>query len=197
MPERYIFTVRNLTRYLRGLIERDHSLQDLWVGGEISNVRRYSSGHLYFTLKDDSSQLSCVLWREQARSLAFDPGDGMRVLAHGALTVYEKAGQYQLAVAELELDGVGALWLAFDRLKKKLEAEGLFDPQRKRPLPSSPRKVALVTSLDGAAVHDFLTVLKRRSPATSVLLVPATVTGASSAGSIAHGLALAARQPGV
>lgn len=197
MPERYIFTIRSLTRYLRGLIERDPSLQDLWVRGEISNLRRHSSGHLYFTLKDDSTQLSCVLWREQARSLAFEPADGMRVLAHGALTIYEKGGQYQLTAAELELDGVGALWLAFDRLKKKLEAEGLFETARKRPLPPSPRKVALVTSLDGAAVHDLLTVLRRRSPTTSILLVPAAVTGASSAGSIAHGVALAARQPGV
>jgi len=195
MAEPFVFTVRQLTRYLRGLIERDRTLGDLWVRGEISNFVHHSSGHLYFTLKDEGAQVRCVFFRDQARSLTFDPADGMRVVAHGGMSVYEARGTCELIVSDLQADGTGALFLAFEELKRHLEAEGLFDPARKRPLPSYPRRVALLTSLDGAVVHDFVTLLDRRWPVAQVVLIAMPVSGAQSAPGIVRALEMLKHVP--
>jgi exodeoxyribonuclease VII large subunit len=193
----HIFSVRQFTQYLRGLIERDDALRDVRVRGEISNCRRFDSGHTYFTLKDEFSQLECALFREEAAAQEFSPQDGLRVIARGRITVYERRGQYQLVVAELRADGVGALWLAFEQLKKKLEAEGLFRPDRKRPLPRFPGRVALVTSTDGAVLHDFVRITRERWPALSILVVPAQVTGQAAAPLIVKAMTAAQVQPEV
>jgi exodeoxyribonuclease VII large subunit len=193
----YIFSVRQLTQYLRGLIERDAALRDVRVRGEISNCRCFDSGHIYFTLKDEASQLDCVLFREEAALQDFVPQQGLKVIARGRLTIYERRGQYQLVVSELRADGIGALWLAFEALKKKLDAEGLFRPDRKRPLPRFLEQVALVTSTDGAVLHDFVTISQARWPALSILIVPAPVTGEAAAPGIVRAIALAQARPGV
>jgi len=195
--ERFIFSVRQLTRYIRTLLERDQGLQDVWVRGEISNCVRHSSGHVYFTLKDEASQIRCVAFREHAERLSCTPEDGVRILIHGAITVYERAGQYQLYVTETVADGIGSLHLLFEQLKEKLRAEGLFDPARKRPIPSFPRRIAVVTSADGAVFHDFTVIACRRWPAVSITLVSAAVSGAAAAPSIVRGLEQAALAPGV
>jgi len=197
LTERYVFTVKDLSRYLKGLLERDATLRDLWVRGEISNFVAHSSGHLYFTLKDEWSQVRCVCFREQACRLPFAAADGMRVLCHGSVTVYERAGQHQLYVSEMRADGVGALFAAFEKLKARLQAEGLFETSRKRPLPRYPRRIGVLTSPHGAALHDFITILRRRWPPADILLVPVQVAGAGAAASIQRGLARAAAQPGL
>jgi len=193
--DRFVFTVKDLSRYLKDLLERDRALQDLWVRGEISNFTAHSSGHVYFTLKDATSQLRCVCFREQACRLGFKPEEGMGVLCHGSIGVYERAGQYQLYVVEMTPDGVGSLYAAFERLKQRLAEEGLFEPARKRPLPRFPRRIGLLTSADGAVFHDFTTILRRRWPAAEVIFIPVGVSGPSAAASIVRGLELAARQP--
>ncbi len=195
--DRYVFSIKDLTRYLKGLLERDRALQDLWVRGEISNFVSHSSGHLYFTLKDAVSQLRCVCFHEDACRLAFAPQDGMAVLVRGRVTIYERAGQYQLYVSEMTADGVGSLYVAFEQLKARLEAEGLFRPERKRPLPRFPRRLALLTSPVGAVFHDFTTIMRRRWPAAEILFVPVLVSGAGAAPSLVAGLELAARAGGV
>jgi len=174
---RFVFTVTQLTRYVRGIFSQDRTLQDVWVRGEISDLTRHGSGHHYFTLKEQTAQLRCVMFREEAQKLSFTPAEGMMVVAHGTVSVYEQRGQYQLIVRELEQHGVGGLYLAFEQLKKKLAAEGLFDEGRKRPLPAFPRRIALLTSPHGAAVHDMLTTLRRRWPAADIVLIPTPVSG--------------------
>lgn len=195
--DRFIFSVKQLSRYLRALIERDQGLCDVWVRGEISNCVRHSSGHVYFTLKDEASQIRCVAFREHAPGLTCAPADGARVLAHGAVTVYEKAGQYQLYVTELLADGVGSLHALFEQLKEKLRAEGLFEAARKRPIPKVPRRIAVVTSADGAVFHDFSVIARRRWPAVDIVLVPAAVSGAGAAASIVRAIERAGRMRGV
>ncbi|HOF89223.1 MAG TPA: exodeoxyribonuclease VII large subunit, partial [Armatimonadota bacterium] len=194
-PEPHIFTVRELTRYVKTLLERERALQGAVVRGEISNCKLYSSGHLYFTLKDEMSELRCVMWRERVQALGFRPEEGMRVLAEGSVTVYERAGQYQLNVYTLTDDGVGNLYLAFEQLKKKLEAAGLFDESRKRPLPVVPKRIALCTSPTGAVMHDFITIAARRWPGSRIVLVPTPVQGVTAPPGIVHSLQLAARIP--
>jgi exodeoxyribonuclease VII large subunit len=188
MPPTFTFTVRQLTGYIKTLLERDRALHDLAVEGELSNFLRHSSGHCYFTLKDEATQLRCVLFREQARRLSFAPEDGMHVVALGGITVYERGGQYQLIVEELRLHGAGALWQAFEALKRKLAAEGLFEAARKRPLPAFPRHVALLTSADGAVFHDFVSIVRRRWPAMTITLIPIAVQGARAVPTIVAGL---------
>ena len=190
----YIFSVRQLTRYLRTVLERDRTLQQVLVRGEISDFVAHSSGHLYFTLKDEFAQLRCVMFREAAEALDFTPAEGMSVIAAGAITVYEPRGQYQLAVAALYAEGLGALYLAFERLRAKLAAEGLFDEARKRPLPAFPRRIAVVTSADGAALHDIRRVIRRRWPVASIILVPAAVSGAAAAPSLVAAIRAAGRR---
>jgi len=175
--ESAVWTVGELNSYIRQVFELDYRLRDIDVSGEISNFTRAASGHLYFTLKDAAAQVRCVMWRGQADRLRFRPGEGDAVVAHGRVTVYEAGGQYQLYVERLEPAGRGDLAAAFERLKNLLAAEGLFDPDRKQPIPRFPRKIGIVTSADAAALRDILTVLQRRNPLVSVLIAPTLVQG--------------------
>jgi exodeoxyribonuclease VII large subunit len=171
------WSVTELTRYLRQLLEADNSLQDVWVRGEISNFSRPSSGHLYFTLKDAGSSLRCVVWKTDAVRLRLTLQDGMAVEAHGAISVYETGGQYQLYVNQIKPVGEGALYQEFLRLKALMEAEGLFDPERKRPIPEFPRRIGLITSPTGAALRDMLNTLRRRLPLAEIIIAPSPVQG--------------------
>jgi len=171
------YTISQLTGYIRELFDLDPVLQDVWVEGEISNFTRASSGHLYFTLKDDRSELRCVMWRQNAIWLGFEPQQGDAVLAHGAVTVYEARGQYQLVCDALQVAGAGDLNRQFELLKARLEAEGLFDPARKRPLPAFPHRIGIVTSPTAAAFQDVQNVLRRRYPLAELILSPASVQG--------------------
>lgn len=188
MNRDYVFTVRQITRYLKALLAQDATLQEVAVRGEIADFVRHSSGHVYFTLKDEFSQLRCVMFREEAASLSFAPESGADVIARGAITIYEARGQYQLIVRELTSAGVGDLYLAFERLRRKLAEEGLFDESKKRPIPAFPRRIALITSPVGAAVHDVLTTLRGRWPAASIVLIPTPVSGPGAAPGIVRSL---------
>jgi len=170
-------TVSQLTFHIRKQLENDPTLQDVWVEGEISNLSRPASGHIYFTLKDKNASLKCMMWKPDAAKLRIALQDGMAVEAHGRITVYEPQGTYQLAVNLIQPKGEGALYQEFLRLKATLEAEGLFDPERKRPIPEFPRVVGIVTSGTGAALRDMLNTLRRRLPLTKVILAPAPVQG--------------------
>ena len=172
-----IFTVTALNAYLRELLETDEILQDLWVRGEISNFSQPRSGHLYFTLKDPESAMRCVMWKPSAMRLRFTPTDGMLVEAHGSVSIYPAQGQVQLYVDALRPAGEGALYQEFLRLRAQLEAEGLFDPSRKRPLPRLPKHIGVVTSATGAALHDILQTLNRRLPTLRVTVAPTSVQG--------------------
>ncbi|HEX6972541.1 MAG TPA: exodeoxyribonuclease VII large subunit, partial [Limnochordia bacterium] len=166
-----------MTAYLKQILESDPLLASLWVKGEISNFKHHASGHMYFTLKDERSRLKCVCFRGKNVQLRFRPEDGMKVLARGQIGIYEVSGVYQLYVEELHAAGQGDLALAFEQLKARLAAEGLFDPARKRPLPFLPRTVGVVTSPSGAAFRDIVSVLRRRYPNVRILLSPAIVQG--------------------
>ena len=179
-------TVSQLTAKLKGVMES--SFRFVWVSGEISNCKQASSGHIYFTLKDEGAQLAAIIWRSAAQRLRFQLKDGLKVLAAGPVQLYETRGQYQLIAEQLEPLGVGALELAFRQLHQKLAAEGLFDPDRKRPLPVFPRRIALVTSPSGAAVRDMLQVMTRRWPRANVVIVPVPVQGVEAAPQIAAAL---------
>ena len=182
------WSVSEVNAYLKGLLESDHNLQDLWVEGEISNLSRPASGHLYFTLKDSSAAIRCVMWRSRAAGVDFVLQDGAAVSAHGSLSVYEQRGDYQLYVDTLRPRGEGALYQEFLRLKSKLEGEGLFDPSRKRPLPAWPKRIGIVTSASGAAFQDMRKTLYRRFPLVEILLEPTSVQGASAPGEIVQAL---------
>jgi exodeoxyribonuclease VII large subunit len=171
------FTVGALTNYIRRKFETDRTLQDVWVEGEISNLTRASSGHVYFTLKDADAQLKAVMWKSSAVRLRFDPQHGDQVLAHGNISVYEPRGEYQLYATTLQPTGLGDLNQQFELLKEKLAAEGLFDPERKQSLPFFPRRIGVVTSPTTAAFQDVLNVLRRRFPVAQVILSPAQVQG--------------------
>jgi exodeoxyribonuclease VII large subunit len=160
----------------------------VWVEGEISNFKVYSSGHAYFTLKDEAAQLRCVLFRTRVRRVRFEPRDGLHVMAFGAVEIYAQRGDYSLVVELLEPKGVGALQLAFEQLKERLGAEGLFDPARKRPLPRFPRKIGIVTSPSGAAIRDMLRVIGRRFGEIHIVLAPARVQGDGAAAEVAQGI---------
>ena len=185
-PDRRIYTVAELTSEIRDLLEVEFG--DLWVMGEISNARAAPSGHHYFTLKDGEAQLRAVCFRQQARYLKVKPQDGLAVMARGRISIYEARGEYQIYVEHLEPQGYGALQLAFEQLKKKLAAEGLFDRERKRPLPALPRRIGIVTSPTGAAIADMLRVLQRRFDGLHIQLYPVRVQGDEAAAEIARGL---------
>jgi exodeoxyribonuclease VII large subunit len=170
-------SVTDLTRYLRQLLENDAVLQDIWVLGEISNLSRPSSGHVYFTLKDQTSALRCVIWKTSAARLRIPLQNGMAVEAHGQISLYERDGQYQLYIDAMRPAGEGYLYQEFLRLKARLEAEGLFDAERKRPIPDRPRRIGIVTSPTGAALQDMLNTLGRRYPLAEVCVAPAAVQG--------------------
>ena len=185
---RKVLTVSELTGTVRALLEK--SLGSVWVSGEITNLRAQSSGHMYFTLKDAGAQLSCVLFSREKVSQRELLADGQKVLLQGDVTVYEARGQYQLIVRAVELQGVGALQVAFEKLKQKLAAEGLFAAERKRPLPRYPQRIGLVTSPTGAAIRDVLHVVQRRNPGLEIILVPARVQGDGAAREIAEAIRL-------
>jgi len=170
---RKVLTVGELTLDLKRLLERQ--IGSVWVSGEITNLRAQSSGHMYFTLKDAAAQLSCVLFRGTPSAQRQLLADGQKVLLQGEVTIYEARGQYQLIVRAVELQGVGALQAAFEKLKQKLAAEGLFAPERKRPLPRCAQRIGVVTSPMGAAIRDVLHVIQRRNPALEVILAPCRV----------------------
>lgn len=194
-PFRRVYTVSELTAEIRSLMETTWS--DVWIEGEISNCRAWNTGHVYFTLKDASAQIRAVVWRSTARQLRFRPEDGLQVIARGRLGVYEVKGEYQLVCESLEPKGLGALQLALDQLKRRLGDEGLLAPERKRPLPILPRRIGVVTSLDGAALRDILRVLARRYPTAHVVVAPTLVQGDGAAAQIAQALGRVGRVDGV
>src|SRR5271170_3209196 len=185
---RQVLSVSDLTSQIRRLLEQ--RVGAVWVGGEVSNLRAQSSGHIYFTLKDAGAQLSCVCFRDAARESRALLADGQQVILQGDVTVYEVRGQYQLVVRQIELRGVGALQVAFEKLKLKLAAEGLFAPERKRPLPKYPQRFGLVTSPTGAAIRDVLHVVQRRNPGLEIILAPCRVQGQGAAEEIAEAIRL-------
>src|ERR1700723_2951895 len=186
-PMRRVWPVRALVAQARELVERQFS--DIWVEGEISNYRPAPSGHIYFTLKDAGAQLPIVLFRKQALLLRFRPEDGLHGLVRGRISVYEQRGQMQLVAETMEPVGAGSLQLAFEQLKERLKVEGLFDADRKQPLPAFPRTVAIVTSPTGAVIRDFLNIVARRHSGLNVLLFPVSVQGDSAPVEIAEALA--------
>lgn len=179
-----IFSVKDLTRHIKVTLEGDERLQNVWVRGEISNFTHHSSGHMYFTLKDAQSRVKSIMFNSHNQRLSFVPKEGMRVLARGSISIYERDGQYQFYINQMQPDGIGNLYLAFEQLKKKLEAEGLFAASRKRPIPRFPRAIGVVTSPTGAAVRDIMTTLQRRLPSVPVQLYPVLVQGKQAAPSI-------------
>lgn len=184
-------SVSELTAQMKGLVEQ--SFPDVWVAGEVSNLSRPSSGHCYLTLKDDGAQLRAVVWRGTTSRLKFQLADGMQLICHGRMDLYAPRGSYQLVIDQAQPLGVGELELAFRQLKEKLAGEGLFDQDRKQPLPAMPTRLAVVTSPTGAAVRDFLEVLRRRWPAAEVTILPARVQGEGAAAQIAAAIQLANR----
>lgn len=182
----HALSVGQLTTRIRHLLESE--FVEVWVGGELSNCRLWNTGHVYFTLKDSSAQIKGVIFRSALRYLRFKPEDGLKVVARGRVSVYDPKGEYQLVCEHLEPQGLGALQLAFDQLKARLQEEGLFDAARKRPLPALPRKIGVVTSLDGAAIRDILKVLGRRHSTAHIVIRPARVQGEGASLEIARGL---------
>src|SRR5215813_2856501 len=195
VPTRRIYTVTELTVRVRDHLEE--RFFEVWVEGELSGVKLWNTGHLYFTLKDSSSLLKGLMFRSALRYLKFKPTDGLRVVARGKISVYEPKGEYQLVCEHLEPQGLGALQLAFDQLKKRLQVEGLFDVARKRPLPALPRKIGIVTSLEGAAIRDIIKVLQRRYANVHLVIRPARVQGEGASIEIAQALRQIGRVPNV
>ena len=185
MAQNLILTVTQLNRYVRSLLEEDPGLTFIFVTGEISNFKaHYASGHFYFSLKDDGGVIRSVMFRSAAARLKWMPENGMKVICRGRVSLYERDGQYQLYVDDMQPDGLGALTLAAEQLRKRLAAEGLFDEENKQPLPKFPDRIAVLTAADGAAVRDIRAVLGRRWPLAEVLLCPVTVQGESAAAEI-------------
>ena len=182
-------SVTEVSAYIKALLDHDEVLGQLCVRGELSNYKMHSSGHHYFTLKDDGAVINAVMFRSDASRLPFQPGNGMKVIVYGRVSSFPKSGQYQIYVSQMQPDGVGALYVAFEQLKEKLLREGLFDKDVKKTLPRYPRRIALVTSPTGAAVRDMIRVLGRRFPACEVLVCPVKVQGEGAAQEIAAMLA--------
>ena len=188
-----VLTITQLNESIRGRMDADPLLTQVAVRGEISNYKLYPSGHHYFTLKDESSALKCVMFKGNAMRLRFRPENGMKVLAMGKVSVFPRDGAYQLYCTAMAMDGVGDLYAAFEQLKKKLAAQGLFDPAHKKPLPRYPGTIGIITSSAGAAVHDMLRILRKRYPLSSVRLLPVRVQGAEAPGEIAAAIQYANR----
>jgi exodeoxyribonuclease VII large subunit len=184
--DRQVFTVSELTSQIKEILEG--TFVGIWVEGEISNLRRPSSGHMYLTLKDEATQISAVMFRSSNRDLRFTPKDGLAVIVYGRVSVYERRGEYQIAVEYMEPKGIGALQLAYEQLKERLAQEGLFDPAHKKPLPLLPQKVGVITSATGAAIRDILHVIHRRFANLQVILYPVQVQGETAAGEIARAI---------
>ena len=180
-----VLSISQLNEYIRGKLDNDPMLGDIAVRGEISNYKVYPSGHHYFTLKDEASSLKCVMFKGNAMRLRFRPDNGVKVIAMGKVTVYPRDGVYQLYCTAMAMDGIGDLYAAFEQLKAKLAAQGLFDPAHKKPIPKYPGTIGIVTSSAGAAIHDMLRILRKRYPLTRVRLLPVRVQGAEAPGEIA------------
>ncbi|MCC8064952.1 MAG: exodeoxyribonuclease VII large subunit [Clostridiales bacterium] len=193
MAAQEIFSVSQVNQYIKGMLDQDRFLGRIYIRGEISNYKRYPSGHHYFSLKDEGDALKCVMFRSAATRLRFQPESGMKVIAFGRVTVYPRDGVYQLYVEALSPDGIGELYVAFEQLKARLEAEGLFDEAHKKPLPAIPERIGVITSEAGAAVHDIIRVLRARWPLCEVRLLPVRVQGAEAPAEIASAIAYANR----
>ena len=183
MNNNYI-TISDLTRYIKAKFDYDNHLQKVFVKGEISNFKHHTSGHLYFTLKDEKSRILAVRFYNRYKPLNFEPEDGMKVLVTGRISVYESTGNYQIYVDDIEPDGLGALYLEYEKLKKKLEEKGLFDQKYKKPIPKYPKKIGVITAPTGAAIRDILSTIKRRYPIVETILFPALVQGQGAKESI-------------
>ena len=184
-----LLSVGQLNEYVKGMLESNDVLSDVWVRGEISNfTNHYKTGHYYFSLKDAQGAIGAVMFRSYAARLPFVPQNGMKVLIHGRVSLYVPGGQYQINADSMQPDGVGALYLAFEQLKAKLQAEGLFDQARKKPLPRIPSRIGIITSPTGAAIHDMINILGRRFPSAEILLYPALVQGAGAPASLIAGM---------
>ena len=188
-----VLSITQINEYIRGKMDEDRLLLQLAVRGEISNYKMYPSGHHYFTLKDENAALKCVMFKTSASKLRFRPENGMKVIAMGRITVYPRDGAFQLYCSAMSMDGIGDLYAAFEQLKAKLAAQGLFAPEHKKPLPQFPKTIGIVTSSAGAAVHDMLRILKKRYPIVKVRLLPVRVQGAEAPGEIAAAIRYANR----
>lgn len=190
MIDNYI-TIGEINRYLKDLFDNDRNLQEVYLKGEISNFKAHTRGHFYFTLKDDTSRINAVMFSYRASSLKFVPSDGMKVLVKGKVSVYEATGAYQIYVDEMQEDGIGNLYIEFEKLKKKLAAEGLFDKDKKKRIPKVPKKIGIVTASTGAAIRDILTTIKRRFPICETILFPSLVQGTEAAKDIVRNIEIA------
>ncbi len=186
-----ILSVTQINEYIRAQMDNDRLLTSLAIRGEISNYKLYPSGHHYFTLKDDSSALRCVMFKGNAFRLKFRPENGMKIIAFGRITVFPRDGAYQLYCTAMNVDGIGDLHIAFEQLKKKLQAQGLFDESHKKPLPKYPDAIGIITSAAGAAVHDMIRILRKRYPLSKIRLIPVRVQGGEAPGEIAGAIAYA------
>lgn len=184
-----VFTVSEINSYVKSIFDEDAVLSEVVVSGEISNLKNHSSGHMYFTLKDESAAVSAAMFKWNRKWLKFVPENGMKVIAHGKITLYEPSGQFQVVVTSLQPDGAGDLFAAFEQLKKRLESEGLFDPSKKKPLPEYPERVGVVTSKTGAAVQDIINVITRRFPPADIVLCSVQVQGSEASEQIAAAVA--------
>ncbi len=183
-----VATVSQLNSYLKKIIDNNVNLNDIWIKGEISNFKLHYSGHMYITLKDEGGVLKAVMFKSAASQLNFMPEDGMKVLARGRVSVYEQGGSYQLYINEMIPDGVGALYIAYEQLKKRLEEEGLFEQAHKKPIPQYPEKIGVITATTGAAVRDIINVITRRYPYAEIIIYPSLVQGDGAAANIVEGI---------
>lgn len=189
MEQNYV-TVTQLTKYIKYIIDNDIHLNNIYLKGEISNFKRHTRGHLYFTIKDEYTRINAIMFATNANKLKFEPVDGMKVLITGKISVYEATGAYQVYVSDMIEDGVGNLYVAYEQLKKKLEQEGLFDPKHKKPIPRIPNTIGIITASTGAAIKDILSTIKRRWPIAKTILFPSLVQGADASGDIIKNIEL-------
>ena len=190
MNHEYI-TISKINQYIKLMFDSDNALQRVYLKGEISNFKRHTSGHLYLTLKDEESRISAIMFRSAAAHLTFQPEDGMNVLVTGRISVYPAGGNYQIYIDKMEVDGLGNLYVEFEKLKKKLQQEGLFDTAHKKPIPKYPKKIGIVTAPTGAAIKDILSTIQRRFPLCETILFPALVQGVSAASDVARKIEIA------
>lgn len=189
MNQNYV-TVTQLTKYIKYIIDNDIHLSNIYLKGEISNFKRHTRGHLYFTIKDEYTRINAIMFASSANKLKFEPADGMKVLITGKVSVYEATGAYQIYVSDMIEDGVGNLYVAYEQLKKKLEAEGLFDPKYKKKIPKIPKNIGIITAPTGAAIKDILSTIKRRWPIAKTILFPSLVQGAEASSDIIRNIEL-------
>ncbi|WP_160721580.1 exodeoxyribonuclease VII large subunit [Bacillus sp. USDA818B3_A] len=197
MEEQRYLSVNALTKYIKRKFDADPHLREVHVRGEISNFKQHSSGHMYFTLKDEKARILAVMFAGQSRFMKFSPENGMNVIVKGEVSVYEPSGQYQIYIREMQPDGIGELYLAYEQLKQRLEAEGLFAPETKKTIPLFPKTIGVITSPTGAAIRDVITTIKRRFPIANILVFPALVQGENAAPSIAKAIEMANNTEGV